>query len=415
VKVFVETYGCTMNQGEGRQMLAQLAALGHEAVDSAAEADLVVLNTCVVIKTTEDKMVKRIRELSGQRKNLIVTGCLASAFPDAVVKNAPYAYIMPPGRYGDFTDLVAANFGGTATPVTLPSEVTAILPIAQGCVGACTYCITRAARGRLRSYPEEDILSAARQHLAGGSQELLVTAQDTACYGFDRGTDLGALLRRLAALPGDFRMRVGMMNPNNLARIEGSFVPAWLDKKVYQFIHLPVQSGSDAVLGAMGRGYHANEVTGLVGRLRDAAPEMTLSTDVIAGFPGETDGDHRATVELLRSIEPDIVNVTRFSPRPGTPAHRARDQVPGWVAKERSRELSRLRLEIAGQRNAQLVGRTLEVLITERGKGSTMIGRTSAYKPVVISRPLPLGTIVSARITASAPTHLFGRVEDRAQ
>lgn len=390
-------------------LMDALSSLGHEAAENAVEADLIVLNTCVVIKTTENRMIKRIREISGQRKHLVVTGCMASVFPDKIVKNAPYAKIVPPSQYDTFSDLVTSTFGaGPPLPIT-PDGVTSILPIAQGCVGSCTYCITRRARGRLASYPEQDIIKDAKKALAGGSRELLVSSQDTACYGFDQGTDLGHLLRRLTALPGDFRIRVGMMNPDNLSKIEDSFIPAWLDGKIYKFIHLPVQSGSDHILAEMGRGYRAAEVARLIGRLRKACPEMTLSTDVIAGFPGETSDDHLETVKLLKEIRPDIVNVTRFSPRPGTPAHRSREKVPGRIAKDRSRELSELRFDIAREINERLVGSTLEILITEVGKGDSMVGRTSTYKPVVIKKALPLGSKASAKITSSTPTHLFGK------
>ena len=241
----------------------------------------------------------------------------------------------------------------------------------------------------------------------GGSRELLVSSQDTACYGFDQGTDLGHLLRRLTALPGDFRIRVGMMNQTTFPDRD-SFIPAWLDGKIYKFIHLPVQSGSDHILAEMGRGYRAAEVARLIGRLRKACPEMTLSTDVIAGFPGETSDDHLETVKLLKEIRPDIVNVTRFSSRPGTPAHRSREKVPGRIAKDRSRELSELRFDIAREINERLVGSTLEILITEVGKGDSMVGRTSTYKPVVIKKALPLGSKASVKITSSLPLTSLG-------
>lgn len=412
VKVRVETYGCTMNQGEGAELAGRLAALGHEVVDDPSEADLVVLNTCTVIKETENRMLKRMAELNGQRKKLIVVGCMASVQPDDIVKHAPNALIMAPRDYSSFSSLVEGNFGrGDVAPIIVqPSTVTAVLPVAQGCIGACSYCITRFARGTLTSYPIDEIVASARSALRSGARELLVTAQDTACYGFDASTDLSVLLDRITALPGEFMVRVGMMNPDNLGRIIDRFIPSWTSPKVYQFIHLPVQSGSAAVLDAMNRGYRPEEFTALVGRLRDASPGSTLSTDVITGFPGETEDDHRATVELLRHVRPDIVNVTRFSPRQGTPAAKARNQVPGWVSKERSRELSKLRFEISAEVNAAMVGRQEKVTVTEEGKNTTSIARTASYKPVVLSGRLAMGSVVKVEITRSAPTHLFGRM-----
>ncbi|MBI0584322.1 MAG: tRNA (N(6)-L-threonylcarbamoyladenosine(37)-C(2))-methylthiotransferase [Methanomassiliicoccus sp.] len=410
MKVRVETYGCTMNQGEGAELAERLAALGHEVTEDPAEAELVVLNTCTVIKETEGRMLRRMAELNGQRKRLIVVGCMASVQPDDIVRHAPNALILAPRNYDSFSSLVEENIGRGGCPAPmLPSPTTSVLPIAQGCVGACSYCITRHARGTLTSYPVENLARQARTALEGGASEILVTAQDTACYGFDAGTDLSVLLDAITALPGEFMVRVGMMNPDNLGRIIDRFIPSWTSPRVYQFVHLPVQSGSAAVLEGMNRGYRPEEFATLVRELRAASPGMTLSTDVITGFPGESDEDHRATVALLREVRPDIVNVTRFSPRQGTPAARSRNQVHGGISKERSRELTGLRFEISAEVNAALVGGQERVLVTEPGKNDTSIGRTRSYKQVVLSGRLRAGTWLEVEISDSAPTHLFGR------
>ncbi len=408
MKVRVETYGCTMNQGEGRLLEEKLASLGHHIIDDASDADLVVLNTCTVIKETERRMLKRMAELSAQRKGLVVTGCMASIQTDEIVRAAPKALIMAPRDYQHFPGLVEDHFGcGTGTMV-LPSPTTLILPIAQGCIGNCTYCITKLARGTLSSYPMADIISQAQHGIEEGARELLVTAQDTACYGFDLGTDLPALLGSLTELPGEFMVRVGMMNPDNLSRIVDRLLPAWTSPKVYQFLHLPVQSGSPAMLEAMNRGYGPGDFISLAKRLRRASPHMTLATDVIVGFPGETEEDHRSTVDMLKEVRPDIVNVTRFSPRQGTPAARARNQVPGWVAKERSREITKLRFEISQEINGAMTGSRERITITEEGKAGTVIGRTSSYKPVVVKGRHPIGSTMEVEIIRSAATHLFG-------
>lgn len=411
MKVRVETYGCTMNQGEGTALAEKLASLGHEVVTETAEAEMVVLNTCTVIRETENRMLRRMNELSAQRKKLVVVGCMASVQPDEIVKHAPDALIMAPRDYSHFDTLVENNFGrGSAALMVLPSPVSAVLPIAQGCLGACSYCITKQARGSLSSYQPDGIISSAKTAVENGARELLLTAQDTACYGFDLGIDLSDLLTPLTAFPGDFMIRVGMMNPDNLGRIIEQFVPKWATQKVYQFIHLPVQSGSAAVLEGMNRGYRPEHFVSLVRALREASPSMTLSTDVITGFPGETEEDHRATVNLLEQVKPDIINVTRFSPRQGTPAAKARKQVPGWVSKERSRELTKVRFGISGVKNAKFLGKRERIVVTEHGKNSTSMGRTLAYRPVIVPQNRQLGTVLEVEIIDSAPTHLFGQV-----
>lgn len=399
-----------MNQGEGAQLEARLASMGHVLVSDPADAELIVVNTCTVIRETERRMLKRLEELSRQQRNVVVTGCLAAVQSGEAAKRAPGALIIPPRSYGSFAELVEERFGLPQPPpsVITPAATSAVLPIAQGCLGNCSYCITRLARGSLVSYPMDGLVEEVRRHVASGAVELMITAQDTAAYGMDRNTDLGRLLEAITAIPGDFRARVGMMNPQSLAPILPSFLAAWRSPKIYQFVHLPVQSGSERMLEAMNRHHAPKEFENIVERLRSTSPDMCLATDVIVGFPGETDDDHRATVELIRRIRPDVVNVTRYSPRPGTEAARARNQVPGWRSKERSREMTALRMDIGMELHISRIGMEESVLITERGKKGTMIGRTDAYRPVVVRGNNPIGSRLPVIMTDATPTYMMG-------
>ncbi len=244
--------------------------------------------------------------------------------------------------------------------------------------------------------------------LGEGTKEILVTSQDTAAYGMDGNDRLPDLLKAICDLPGDFRVRVGMMNPDNLSEILDGTVEAYRHPKVYRFLHLPVQSGSDRVIGEMGRAYSSQAYMDMVGRMRSSLPDLTLSTDVITGFPGETEDDHRMTVGMMERLRPNIINVTRFSRRPGTVADLMKGQVPGWVSKERSRELTRLRFRISSEINASKVGRTYSVLIDEKGKGNSVMARTDDYLPVVIKGDHELWQRVDVTITGYASTHLYG-------
>ncbi len=399
-----------MNQGEGLVLERKLESLGHEIVTSAEEAELVVLNTCTVIRPTETKILKRMEALSHEGKQLIVSGCMAAVQPEAIRRKIRDAIVIPPYEYDSFSRLVLDHFGeGDLREVRERRLTTAILPIAQGCLGSCSYCITRIARGRLRSYDFDSILQKAREFVESGSREILITAQDTGCYGLDIGRDVGQLTDAISRIPGKFRMRIGMMNPDSLAKVISSFLPAWSGEKVYKFLHLPVQSGSDRLIRAMGRRYSVEEFKSQVAAFREKCPDLTLSTDFITGFPGETGEDHRLSVELIEDLRPSIVNVTRFSPRPGTAAAEEK-QVPSWISKERSRELTVLRFKISGSLNRGMEGRTEEVLVTERGKDGTFVGRTKSYMPVVLKEEVPIGNILEAKIVGSAPTHLIGKI-----
>jgi threonylcarbamoyladenosine tRNA methylthiotransferase CDKAL1 len=414
VRFFVETYGCTMNQGEGQEMQHKLVSLGHSIAPTVEDAEIVVVNTCVVIKATELKIMKRMRELREEGKQLIVTGCMAAVQGSEVMSEFPDALIVPPSKYESFEEMINGRHerGPNNVGLQYPSGKTFILPISQGCLGHCSYCITRLARGELRSYPVEEIVQLANNAVAEGAKELLVTAQDTACYGKDTGSSIGELLEQLCAIEGDFRIRIGMMNPDSLRGQEHDLVRIFKNSKTYKFLHLPVQTGSDRLLETMGRGYSVSEFEEQVRTIRQSVSRLTLSTDVICGFPGESDQDHQKSLEMLRRVKPNTVNVTRFSSRPGTAAASMGGQVVSRIAKDRSREIAKLRFEIALEINARLIGECLDLIAIEEGKIGTTVCRDFANVPVVIPMQLPLGTKIKAVVTEAHPTYLVGRLAD---
>jgi threonylcarbamoyladenosine tRNA methylthiotransferase CDKAL1 len=367
-----------------------------------------------VIQATELKILKRIHQLSQAGKGLVVTGCMASVMREEILRRFPEALVVPPLEYDDFEVEVKERFGiGQGTSSPRPGfSVTAIVPISQGCLGSCSYCITKLARGTLDSYLAEEVVSVVRRAVESGSKEILLTAQDTGCYGFDIGTDLAQLLNAIVELPGDFRVRVGMMNPDSLRDILRPLVEVYRDPKIYKFLHLPVQTGSDRLLKNMGRGYNVEEFEGQVAIFRKEHPGLTLSSDVITGFPGEKEEDHQATIELIRRVEPNIINVTRFSSRPGTDAARMKPQVVSRIAKERSRELAKLRFEVAAKKNAGREGESIEAMVTEVGKPGTLICRDDSYTPIVIHGSVQIGTRLKLQVTGSTATHLIASVLD---
>ncbi len=398
-----------MNYGEGEQLSKKMDSLGHVRVDSVKEADIVILNTCTVVETTEKNMIRRMGDLKKEGKKVIVTGCMAKVQPKRIMIRLPDSIIIPPDRYDEFADLVSGEYG-CSDPVSAPRYgMSAILPIAQGCLGNCSYCITRFARGHLRSYPEDELVEEFNRMLDDGAKEILITAQDTACYGKDIGTDLPHLIERFLERDGDYRIRIGMMNPNYLEPIADRLLDLMKDRRVYRFLHIPVQSGSDDVLKNMRRRYTAEGFLSMVERMREKVPDISISTDMITGFPGETDEDHRKSVELIRRLHADTVNITRFSVRPGTDAASMKGQIQGNVSKERSTELTETKMEVEYNLNRNLVGKRFRVLVTEKGKEGTVIARTENYRPVGIDEDIPLGTFIDAEVIDCASTYVTGR------
>jgi MiaB/RimO family radical SAM methylthiotransferase len=281
--------------------------------------------------------------------------------------------------------------------------------VAEGCNGSCNYCIVKKARGRLKSHSLQGLVAEVKRQAALGTAEVQICAQDTAAYGSDQGSDLAQLLERLAGIPGDFMLRVGMMNPNSALLIQEKLLKAFQSPKIYRFLHIPVQSGSDRILQSMGRRYSAKDFLQVAWAFRAAFPDITIITDVIVGFPGESEEDFKETLNLMKVLQPDKVNITRFSARPGTAAARLYD-MPDRIKKDRSRELTRVWLEIAAERNQRYVGEVLEARITERGRDGTMKARAENYLGLVVKGcPKPRSSI-KVLVTECNPFYVSGRV-----
>ncbi|NPA48234.1 MAG: tRNA (N(6)-L-threonylcarbamoyladenosine(37)-C(2))-methylthiotransferase [Thermococci archaeon] len=425
-RVHVESYGCPRNRVDGEIMEALLVSAGHDVTERWEEAEYVVVNTCAVKDPTERKMIRRIRELLDSGKRVIVTGCLVHVNQDVIdPRVSGILGVKSLDRIADAVSL--AERGGKLISVEgwrernvdkleLPrlwrDGVAFVVPISEGCLNACTYCATRFARGVLKSYRPELIVKWVRDALTRGYREIILSSEDTGCYGFDIGTNLAELLDEITAIEGDFRVRVGMMNPNHVIRFLDDLIEAYQNEKVYRFLHLPVQSGDDDVLRRMGRNYTVEEFEGIVGAFRRKIRDLNLNTDIIVGFPGESEEAFRNTVELVKRVKPDKINVSRYSPRPGTLAAKWK-QLPGWLIKERSRELHRLRLAVAYEINRTYVGRTVEVLVHGEGKKGGVEGRTHNYKEIIIIernpeqdlRPGEFHVVTVRRATA---TYLLG-------
>lgn len=409
MKYYVESYGCTMNFGEGRKLSEDMASMGYMEVDSADDADIVILNTCTVVETTEKHMLSRIAELKRAKKEIVVTGCMAKAQPQRIEIRLPDAPIVPPQEYNNFVSIISARYGIAGKPLPYFKDKSAILPIAQGCLGHCSYCITKFARGDLVSYPAEELKERFDRFVDDGATEILITAQDTACYGHDTSTDLPTLLRLLLTKEGNYRVRLGMMNPNALNRIADGILDIMkTDERVYRFIHIPVQSANNSVLRNMRRQYRYEDYKDLVSKLRSEIPEISIATDIICGFPGETDDEHNENLRMIRELKLDTVNITRFSARPGTDAANM-TPVHGRISKDRSAELTTVKNETEGDVNRNLIGRVYTALTTEKGKDGTIV-RTNNYRPVVVRNDLPIGKFVTVEVTDSRPTYLIGKL-----
>lgn len=397
MSIWFEGYGCTANQGETIEMRDRANELGHSIASNPEIAETIVLGTCTVLESTQNKMEKRISELMDQGKNVIVSGCMATADAKVLGEKFPEAPLVSPGDLEGLGDLIGR---GGCKPEKFDSPLAAILPISSGCLGRCTYCATVRARGRVTSRSVNDIFFKAQYAIDSGSKEILLTSQDNGAFGADSNSSLEFLLRELSHLEGDFRLRVGMLNPMLVSGRSEAMAEAWADSRIYKFMHLPIQSGSQKILDSMVRDHTLDEFWEVVNVFRKHYPEMMIITDIITGFPGETDQDHQDTVDLLNALSPDLVNVTRFSPRKGTPASKYK-RVNGRIVKKRSRELTSLRKKLGAKSFKRFVGKQISILTVENQKKGSTLCRDDNYRPVILKKELPLGEFYDVRITDS--------------
>ena len=419
MRIYCETYGCTSNRVDAEIIRGLLASHGHEFVDSLAEADIAVVNTCAVKGTTYRRMLRRLEELK-RLKPVIVAGCLPLIDLKAVEELGEFSAIIGCRSLAQFPEALELITRGRAGLKFLDpgseekpsmckkrfSPVVAAIPIAEGCLSSCAYCSVKFARGRLRSFSMRAIVEEARRLIDEGYREIQLTAQDTAAYGLDTGTRLPDLIREVASLPGDFRIRVGMMNPHHAATILDDLLEVFQHARVYKFLHLPVQSGSNRVLSLMRRGYSVETFVEIVEAFRKKIPDLYLCTDVIVGFPGEAEEDFEMTKELILQTRPDKVNISRFHPMPGTEAARM-PQLNGRVIARRSRELAQLCRKIGLEINQRYLGRVMSGFAVEAGERGGFIVRSENYKQVIL-RQAELGEFYRAKIVEAFPTYLMG-------
>jgi len=422
-RVYVRSFGCPTNLADGELMVGCLSRAGHTIVEEVYDADILIYNTCAVKTPTENRMIEILGRVPRDKK-LIVTGCLplinferlrAEVKFDGVLGPAPGSEIIEAVRSVDRGERFVMLEKDSKPSLNLPkipiNKVTGIVPINYGCLGACSYCCVLFARGRLRSYPVNEVVRRVEHDLASGAKEIWLTSQDTACYGRDIHTNLVDLLRDVCKVNGKFFVRTGMMTPNQALGLLDDLIEAYKNDKVFKFLHLPVQSGDDEVLRLMNRFYSVEDFKKIISSFRREIPNITIATDVICGFPSESPSAFKQTMKLLEETQPDVVNISKFFPRPRTSAGKMRP-LPDREVKERSRRMTELVGGISIEKNEAWVNWEGEVLIDERGKDShSWIGRNFAYKPVVVkSDEFLLGRFVDVRVVRAFQTYLEAEI-----
>ena len=408
-KYYIETFGCKLNQADSERIKIELDK--KYKLTSEKEAGLVVLNTCAVVEKTERKILKKALLLKKQGKIVIIAGCLPMVSKEC--KLIAHG-IIGPQSIGLINKAIEGNVcisKQKKKPIIFTSkdkEITsAVVPIAEGCIGECTYCTARLARKELISFEIKDIVKSVKSALNLGFKEIQLTSQDLSIYGLDKEKLLlPELLKELIAIEGDFKIKLGMMNPGTTKKILKPLLKLYESDKLYKFIHIPLQSGSNDVLKKMKRKYIVNDFIEIVKSFRKKFKNGVVSTDIIVGHPSETEKDYLKTLVVVKKTKPDIIHIFKFSRRKGTPDYELNDLVDR-IKKERSRKLTELFIKNNEIKNKRLINKHFDCLIIKNN-----LARTDSGRAVVVNKG-KIGYYGEVEIIGSKWNYLIGRVVEK--
>jgi threonylcarbamoyladenosine tRNA methylthiotransferase CDKAL1 len=430
---YIETYGCTSNKADSYIISSILNKAGYSQ-KNIEDAEYVLINTCAVKQQTENKIKTRLKDLyirykKEENKYFIIAGCLPhidDSYIEVIRKIIPnFSAIIDLDNLEEIPAILQDIKAGKKNLIIKSkgvidksrllidypkSKITGIVPISSGCLGSCTYCCVKNARGRLNCYDPKNIIENIKHQLNQGIKQVYLTSQDCSTY-MHNNTRLVDLVQEIVHLDYKFFLRIGMLNPRFIVDNFDQLISMFKFDKVYQFLHIPIQSGSDAVLRKMNRPYLISDISEKLKNLRIEFSYLTISTDIICGFPGETEDDFAKTIDLIKWLNPEILNISQYTPRPGTKAKDMK-QVNSRVIKERSIRLSKLFRESLITINEKWQNWEGEVLLLHKGTTSNQaFGRNFAYKNIFIENNKDLyGSFVHSRIYKIDGFNLFAKL-----
>ncbi len=431
----VVTFGCQQNEADSERLAGLAELMGYRRVDDVNEARLILVNTCAIREHAE----KRVFSIVGEYKHIKnlhpdtvigIGGCMVTQAHRAEKFKLSYPYVnftFDTGSIHHVPTLVANALAGKKRSFVIGDEYaiteglptvrktphSAWLSVMYGCNNFCSYCIVPYVRGRERSRDPEDVLAEARELVKGGAKEITLLGQNVNSYGKDADfdCDIASLIRQICAIEGDFKVRFMTSHPKDVS--DGLIEVMAAEEKVAKHFHLPVQSGSDDVLRRMNRKYTVGHYLEIIDKLKNKVPDVSLTTDIIVGFPGETDEDFEGTMELLRRVGYDMIFSFIYSPRIGTPAAKMEGQIPPEVSGERFRRMTEFQDALSEERNRRFVGRHVRVLADEISKTNPgmLTGRGDMARPVHFAGdPALIGQFVELEITACGSYSLEGKI-----
>ena len=426
-KVYIETYGCALNKSDSMLMASILEKNNYKITKTPEDSEVIVINTCTVRKDTEDRIIKRLKNLGKMypEKKIIIAGCMAAAQPYTVKKVQPKAVLISTENVYRITEAINNSNKDFLEPSFKKRDlipyyregVIATIPLNDGCLGECSFCITVRARRRLISRNPRLLVNTIAKLVKAGVYEIQLSSQDSAVYGVDLyGKQiLPELINTiLEKVNGNYAIRIGMMTPEWFKNIIDEMINVYRNEKIFKFIHLPLQSGDDEVLKIMKRKYTVDEYREMIKELRRKIPDLYIATDIIVGHPGETEEAFQNTLEIVRELEFERIHVAQYTPRPLTLSARMK-QVPDPIKKERSKRLMKLYEEIGYKKNKEYIGKTLNAVVVEfssKNGSSSFTARPINYNSIVVpyTPSISLGARVKIRIESATFFDLRGKI-----
>ncbi len=413
INILVKSYGCSANMSDGEIIKGMLKNADFNIMDeNAEEIAMIILNICTV-KGDDSALTEIKRTLEKwPRAWIVIAGCIPKWLIPKIKEIKEDTTLVNTHNLREIVSAVEETIHDNPQKLTEPKRkpkillqkvrdnpIIGIVPISNGCLGKCAYCSVKLIKGKLYSYPIDLIIKEVENCVKNGCKQIWITAQDTACYGKDIKSNIAELLEKVLAVEGNFYVRLGMGNPPHIKENLEKLIEIFKHPKMFKFLHIPVQSGNNKILKAMKRKYTAQEFKGIIKRFREEMPEITISTDMIIGFPGETDEQFYESIKLIKEIKPDVLNISKFVSRPETAAANMQDKIDGREIKERSKKMTDTFDFIAFEQNRKWKNWAGEIIIDEKGKHGTMKARNYAYKPIIIKENYKIGDKITVKIT----------------
>lgn len=425
--IYIQTFGCTANQNNSEILKGILTQSGYQITNNQDIADIIILNTCIVKQKTEDKIKRKIQDLKKQKNKLIIiTGCMPETDAKAIQQLNNKAILLGTHHMRDISNLIKEHQDNklkdkkyleyqNEEKLNLPklpiNKLISICQISEGCLGNCSFCKTRLAKGKLFSYPEQDIIKTIESDLKQGAKEVWITSQDNANYGMDRENKkqtLPQLLNKILNLNHKFKLRLGMMDPNNILPILDELIEIYKHPKMYKFLHIPIQSASNSVLKHMNRLYKIEQAEKIIKRFRDEIPNITISTDIIVSYPTETKQDHKQNLDFIKKIKPDVFNLSKFSSHKQTSAGKL-NPLPIKIIHKRAKELMDEHRKTALQDKKKFLNKTIKVFVNKKLDENLFEARDENYNIVIInSKNKILGKNIEVKIRDVGVHHMIG-------